>query len=346
MKNYISKTDYIYDINNVLHIALKNENNSFCYLITVLQRLKCSKTLTKKLQLYEIINEEVYFNNVLNQVLNDESIKILFILIKIYSELNDVSQIETIINLIDKYFESELFVNNIIKKNGYNDINLLVLYYLPLVYYLVEFDNNSFVEILKEINLFKITIPLNYSVYNDLMKKDPFIKNIDFFINNFYQPYHEHFIENINNFSWDDKIFFVCCGLEIYPNIEQKSGHVIALIKCSDDYYIIDDLRSILTLKDFISQNINIYKLCLQFLSQKIITEIEKNINMYFSKTMTRYELVFEQKLRPILLPKPKQTNIFMILFIMLSVIYVISIIILILYYENSKIKIIKNITK
>lgn len=278
-------------INNTLHIALFNYENSFCHHIAVLQRLHSSPTLNNLLNKYENIND----------ISKDQYIIDIIYPVHLYAKYkgdNDDEELQLYTNMKQYYsYFVQKYVSSV-GMNGYLPLNVLVYIFMPVIYNIFP---NDFQTIISELHMDKIDFNTIEYVVKDIIinESNAFFKNE--FTQKQYDLYNVMIKELPNKFV---KKQFVSAVLEVYPNKDKTGGHAITLIKSIDNsFYIIDDQNSISKLEDYYT----LRKSRLYYISVRDIDEITiANINAIlhanctlsdecaFSKRVSRYELNFE----------------------------------------------------
>lgn len=267
--------NYIYDLNNQIHIVLKNHENSFCFYLVVLQRLQSSPTL----------------KSYLDKNIDDYDIKQLLEPVKIYAKANKYNMDE-ISNEISNWFESDYTKNEIIQHKGYDDNLLFRIYYAPIIFYLVDNNIKIFLRIMYEISIYD-SFFINSKI--DMLQALHFIKNHDNFITNYYIPFYEKFlIEDLNFYNKK----FIITSMSIWPNKDHSyGGHVITLLfgnenmveKSSEktsNIYIIDDERGIFEFAKYFKLQLNIYEIVIQNSEESLFKKLKSVSNMDFYKSL------------------------------------------------------------
>ena len=162
--------EYVKTKNGTHHITLVNYDNSFCYWISVLQRLHSSPTLNKR-----VIE---YFSS------NPDPNKIETILLKpvySYAQLENTSLTkddilkvyQEIINFMSEYIPQIVSDN---AKHGYVPHYLLNDYSCPIIYSLFP---NDFSTILNEIHIAILNFnSTSYSVEHAMKNESPFLASL------------------------------------------------------------------------------------------------------------------------------------------------------------------------
>ena len=277
-------------INNTLHIALFNYENSFCHHIAVLQRLHSSPTLNKLLNKYENIHD----------ISNDSYIIDMIYPVHLYAKYkgNDDEELQLYTNM-KKYYS--YFVQKYVSSvgmNGYLPLNVLVYIFMPVIYNIFP---NDFQTIISELHMDKIDFNTIEYVVKDIIlnESNAFFKNE--FTQKQYDLYKVMIKELPNKFI---KKQFVSAVLEVFPNKDKTGGHAITLIKSIDNsFYIIDDQNSISKLEDYYTlRKSRLYSISVRDIDEITIANINAILHANctlsdecaFSKRVSRYELNFE----------------------------------------------------
>lgn len=263
----------ITDSNGQLHIALNNYNHTFCYYISVLQRLHCSPTLSK------LINAD--YDRL------DTNSRDFMLSLKIYSELKQ-DNAQDIYLRMKSYFDEFIpaYISN--PNIGYSPVILFGNIFLPIIYHYWQKD---FSKILRE---------LHCDCKN--------ISKIEYVINSSINAYLKKFAETI--YEWNTQMVipkcypekFVCAILELKSSDYSESGHAVTLIN-SDKLYVIDDDEQIIEFGLYCDQRKgNIQSIIIRDINE----EMMNNINIYFNKNnrkysvtprISSYELVFGREI-------------------------------------------------
>lgn len=274
---------YVKDLSNTIYIGIDNVENINCYFITSLQILHSSKTVKET-----ILKNKEYLLKSFPQlfsplIIYEEGID------KIKSSLN----IDNVSELAYKIKET-IYENKPIIRDGYNWLTLLINYYIPVLFSLLE-DKKDIFKILIEISL----EPQQFAT--DLRFDIPFLnnesKNILLSILN---DYNENFASIVEQYYNTEKIlYYNCIALETYID-DDKYGHVFPIVRNEKDLYVLDNHYMEPIYHYLISRNhINVEKLRLNYYSHDLLNIF----NNYFKTTekdyngfvINQYSLVFRR---------------------------------------------------
>lgn len=278
---------HVRSINNTLHIALFNYDNSFCHHIAVMQRLHSSPTLNHLCQTLHDVDDE-YVRDLIKPV-------------QIYSTYTgEDGQDLAIYTALKEYYT--YFVNKYVSSvgmYGYIPMNVLVYIMLPVIYDLFPSD---FETIISELHMDKIDFNnIDYVIKDIIFSSNAFLRTK--YQQKQYQLY-SAMIEKIPDHI--EKQHFVSAIFEVYPNKNKTGGHAITLLKGIDEqYYIIDDQNAISKLEDYYSlRESRLYAISVKDIDEVTIANINAILHAKciispecaFSKRVSRYELNFEEK--------------------------------------------------
>ena len=286
MVEIIDGTYIIWDYYNIPHISLINIYNSYCWMITGMQRLSSSPTLKKLLMTFtkkelseKKFNELVYPIRILNELTKSN-----------YAQITE--ELREYFKNNDKYKEC----------NGFSSIIYISKYILPYIYYLVNNSNNILKKILLEIGLSSSSLNNGLSsvkilpIFNEQLEEE--------FIKNYYNSYIQNFIEGFvmkGNHVIPDKVYTT----EIECWSKDNMGHVVPVILGKDNnYYVFDDTRQICNLYNFLSLDYNFDKLKFNTTNEQFKQLLR---NLIQKKLNDKFEIV--ESLVYMTITKKKNTN-------------------------------------
>lgn len=274
---------YVKDLSNTIYIGIDNVENINCYFITSLQILHSSKTVKET-----ILKNKEYLLKSFPQlfsplIIYEEGID------KIKSSLN----IDNVSELAYKIKET-IYENKPIIRDGYNWLTLLINYYIPILFSLLE-DKKDIFKILIEISL----EPQQFAT--DLRFDIPFLNNEskDILLS-ILNDYNEKFASIVEQYYNTEKtLYYNCIALETYID-DDKYGHVFPIVRNEKDLYVLDNHYMEPIYHYLISRNhINVEKLRLNYYSHDLLNIF----NNYFKTTekdyngfvINQYSLVFRR---------------------------------------------------
>lgn len=209
------------------YICLTNYENLNCYFITTIQILHSSPTFHKL-----VLNNKEY----LLKTFPD-----LFSPVIIYEEGtngNFQDTIEYTSKLSDSINESIHF-NEPIIRSGYDYLALLLFYYLPVIYSLVNYDKERLINIIIELSMEPTQISNNTKIDLKFLADTTKILPI---VNKYHQDLEEIINLYYQKLKSNDrlKLSYNCTGLESYIN-NDKYGHVFAVINNNGKLFVADN---------------------------------------------------------------------------------------------------------
>lgn len=305
---------FIKSINETYHIPLFNTGNSYCFFITVIQRLHSSVNLNRLC--YKLINDP----DIINYKQCDDIFKIMITPLVIYSKLDHQLSISTDNAeqvCLDIYREIDAFMDwfsieivGYAGRHGYPTVYALIYFFMPCIYKMFP---NDFMTIVKELHFYRIDFNnVHHHSENTILNE-----NKSFLL----KPHHRRIIFNaytemISKIPNDYRVSrFVSAIMDVTPsNNNNKIGHAIILIKChnsprDDAFYVIDDHNAVVTLTDYIEKRKQrLYEICIRDIDEITMANINSIIRAYckidpsckFSKYVTRYVLNFDHNFKDI----------------------------------------------
>lgn len=274
---------YVKDLKNTIYIGIDNVENINCYFITSLQILHSSDTVKNF-----ILKNKEYLLKEFPQ---------LFTPLIIYEEgIKNISNnldIENVSELAIKIKKS-IYDNPPMIRDGYNWLAMLLNYYIPIFYNLLDNKNDIF-KILQEISLeprqyaTDLRYDLNF-LNNDAKNKLLIIL----------KEYSKELNEIVNKYYEIDKIlYYNCIALETYIE-DDKYGHVFPIVRNENGLFILDN-HYLESLQDYLIKrnHITVEKLRLNYYSHDLLTIFNKYLNTiekdYNGFVVNQYSLVFRK---------------------------------------------------
>lgn len=304
----VSNTNRIISVeskNGTVHMPIFNHHNSYCFHISVLQRLHSSPTLNNLLkQRYNIQPLQSAWTQ--NQFSNYNDIVGIFnIPLAIYATLDKNNATEQYVNILFETFENYFtyFEDNYVhnsSKEGYFPEVLIVFYMLPCIWKICNGNEKTLLTIISQLNLDPINI-INTSVeINSNFHVIPYLREeyIDIIENLYNEILGFVKKEDIKYTEW-------CCGtFEMFPNKDKNGGHAVTILKAiNNEYYIFDDHKFITPLEDYHNMREgNIYSITIRDIDGANLAIINsildcKNVSSSkFSARVNRYELNFKDR--------------------------------------------------
>jgi hypothetical protein len=181
-------------------------------------------------------------------------------------------------------------------KSGFIAQQLMVYYYLPLVYL---YFPDKFVEVLSELHIDPINFNKIDYVIDDVYKSRPYLREDEIpFFNDLYKK----MIKEIT-FKYELH-YFTSAIIEVYPNKDHSGGHGVTLILSDkNEFIVIDDQNCMLKLQDYYRQRCErIYELSIRDVNGVTMANINGILkskcsahpDSMFKKRVTRYCLHFD----------------------------------------------------
>lgn len=254
------------NIDGTIYYPLWNVDNCNCYMITVLHILHSSPTLTK------IIND--------NKNELSKKFPTLFSPLIEYNELTE--------NNFDhrNNIRKSLVVNKPVTTDGFNWINLLSSYYIPIIY--TYCDINILINILKECSIERKQLcDASNETINEITNNEMEQKNINESINNYIN---DNVVNKIRNNIYDNNLQYNVTALEMFYEGKCVHGHVAAVINYNNTLYVIDK-NSIMTLHNYF----NVSESC-RFDILRIAYTGDNLINLYKQQTDFNKNIVYDNR--------------------------------------------------
>lgn len=310
----MSDSDTYISKQGVKYYSLHNINNCLCFFNTALHMLKTSKTLTKLLQ-----NENIY-----NIAMNN--FHILFAPLCYYINNDNKYIIEKAIEETSKY----------IVYNGYVVDWLLNNYYFPIIYHLVNNNDNIMMNIWHEMSMEKHMLK-NIDEDNIVFIDEQIHKELTDII----RQYRSSFPSILKKYN-DDNLNYDCVIMEIYPYNNNQNGHVAAVI----DGEVILDRSKCCSFNKYINEEIiDFYKIRFDYIKPKFKQYIKfepLEMNLYsYSYTNKQHMLTGGGNNKHNIKYLNKKFNstsyIPLIIMILMFIVFVIIIVIYIIINTNKK---------
>lgn len=233
------------DIYGRWHAPLMNAYNNYCWYITSLQRLQCSKTLEVLLKSETTISASPKIQQKIEQIIQP---------IRIMNKLNGTNGKE-VVDELRIYFEQNADTYH--STDGFSTNVYISKYILPIIYDLSKNDIPKTIEIMKEIGMDSASMYVANEVISN--EKVPIMNNSEesVFHDQIYKPF-ETFIEYIkkNPFKPDQ---YSSTDVQLWSLT--NSGHVIPCIQTQDNKWVVfDDHRFVGEVKDYLGQPYNFHK--------------------------------------------------------------------------------------
>lgn len=266
---------YIKDRNGTVYIGIRNFYNSFCYYISVVQRLHSSRTLGS------LLLSESLSSTGEQGTLDSKILEIL----KIYAGITESNIKET----YDKMLSFENVIKEVINPrlhNGGSPDETMKFLFLPVIFRNFE---QSFTTILEEINF----NPIHFSGFSSMFDSKFVLTNYPEFNNGLKKTY-EDMYSCIKKYVFEGKTPFNITVMSVYFKDEENkrssySGHAINIVRSLKDIYVIDDDINIRTFNNYIQNARNsILEIEIKDVDDDTLKMIKTSQNLEINKRIYR----------------------------------------------------------
>lgn len=295
------------DIHGRLHLPLFNLYNNYCWYITALQRLQCSKTLSDLLERNQ--KETASDNQDVNAFISD-----VVTPIKILGHLTRENANE-IITQLQAYFKEHS--SRYSSSEGFSTNMYLSKYVFPIVYHLLRKDSSevacqSMVSIMREVGMGSSSIQQTVNVITLPYNIAPISGQVEeAFVGTVYKEFHDEFIPFLNKHPFgialQDR---ASTEMELWSST--NNGHIVPLVQCvmkngAREWIVFDDHRFSGVLSSYLCHDYNFYKLKFPVPDEEFAKYVSDQINkarrrFKFEKTLTSLSFILDgpsQKLTP-----------------------------------------------
>lgn len=274
-------TAVVYDAYGFPHINLFNYTNSYCWMITAVQRLITSPTLREQVKKIQFSGNNLLIFKIL------EPLRILSNLDKVIADFvasyKKKTEKDNLIEKLKNFYEFA----NLSRCDGYGSLLYISKYVFPVIFYYS--DCETLRKIMEEISISSAMIPAGAPVSPVVPLFN--LNEEDEFNEIYFKEYSKIFVNSFLNNNQIAPGIVYTTEAELWT--KDNLGHVVPVILGNDqEYYIFDDSRKICRLNTFLNSPFHFHKVKFNTASDYFRQYCEKNIPGNFKITESHVFLI------------------------------------------------------